>query len=64
MAEAPSAESLAIAMSAGLLVIVPGGIPADAIDLQRLTLEDAIRLLEKRGILSRGTSQFFIGEGI
>jgi len=64
VAEAPSAESLAIAMSAGLLVIVPGGIPADAIDLQRLTLEDAIRLLEKRGILSRGTSQFFIGEGI
>jgi hypothetical protein len=45
-------------------VIVPGAAPPDAIDLNRLTLEDAVRLLEKRGILSREASQFFIGDGI
>ncbi len=64
VAESPSPEALALATAAGLLVIVPGAVPPGAIDLQRLALEDAVRLLEKRDILSRGASQFFIGEGI
>ena len=64
VAELPSADALALATAAGLLVIVPGAAPPDAIDLNRLTLEDAVRVLEKRGILSRETSQFFIGDGI
>jgi sulfate adenylyltransferase large subunit len=64
VAESPSPAELALASAAGFILIVPAALPPDAIDLQRLTLEDAIRLLEKRGIISRGSSPSFIAEGI
>jgi riboflavin biosynthesis pyrimidine reductase len=68
VAESPSPGELALAAAAGFIVIVAsaadtGALP-DAIDLQRLALEDAVQLLEKRGVISRGSSPSFIAEGI
>jgi sulfate adenylyltransferase large subunit len=68
VAEAPSPGQLALAAAAGFIVIVAsaadtGALP-DAIDLQRLALEDAVQLLEKRGVISRGSSPSFIAEGL
>jgi sulfate adenylyltransferase subunit 1 (EFTu-like GTPase family) len=56
--------SLALAHAAGLIVIVTGAAPANAIDASRLATHEAIAALERRGILIGHEEQLLEGEGI
>ena len=56
--------ALALAKAAGLIVIVTGIGPADAIDASRLATHEAIATLERRGVLTGREEQLLEGEGI
>jgi len=62
------AGALALAKTAGLIVIVTSGAPSNAgitvIDAQKLATHEAISLLERRGILVEYEEQLLEGEGI
>jgi sulfate adenylyltransferase large subunit len=57
-------EALALAKSAGLIVIVTRGLPANALDARRLATNEAIAMLERRGVLIGHEEQLLQGEGI
>jgi sulfate adenylyltransferase large subunit len=57
-----SAQNLA--SLAGLIAIVIGGGPAGSVDLRRLATHEAVRQLERRGILTGHEEQLTEGEGI
>ncbi len=56
--------ALAIANAAGLIVIVTGSAPENAIDARRLATHEAIATLERRGVLTGREEQLLAGEGI
>jgi sulfate adenylyltransferase large subunit len=56
--------SAALANAAGLIVIVIGHAPAGAIDLRRVATQEAVRQLERRGVLTGHEEQLIEGEGI
>src|SRR5580700_1053543 len=56
--------ALTLAKAAGLLVIVTGTPPVNAIDARRLATHEAIAILERRGILIGHEEQLLEGEGI
>jgi sulfate adenylyltransferase subunit 1 (EFTu-like GTPase family) len=58
----PAAASLA--NSAGLIVILIGSVPAGAVDLRRMATSEAIRQLERRGVLAGREELLIEGEGI
>jgi sulfate adenylyltransferase large subunit len=58
------AAALALANAAGLIVIVTGAAPPNAIDAGRLATHEAIGILERRGILVGHEEQLVEGEGI
>jgi sulfate adenylyltransferase large subunit len=58
------APSLALAKAAGMIVIVTGIAPPNAIDASRLATQEAVTLLERRGILIGHEEQLLEGEGI
>jgi hypothetical protein len=53
-----------LANSAGLIVILIGQVPAGAIDLRRMAAHEAIRQLERRGVLAGREELLIEGEGI
>jgi sulfate adenylyltransferase large subunit len=55
---------LVLAKAAGLIVIVTGNPPANAIDARRLATHEAIAVLERRGVLVGHEEQLLEGEGI
>ena len=55
---------LAFAKAAGLIVIVTGTPPADAVDARRVATHEAIALMERRGVLIGREDQLLEGEGI
>ena len=55
---------LALAKAAGLIVIVTGTPPANAIDARRLATHEAIAVMERRGVLIGREDQLLEGEGI
>jgi sulfate adenylyltransferase large subunit len=63
VAEADPA-ALVLAHAAGLIVVVTGAAPANAIDARRMATQDAISTLERRGILIGHEEQLLQGEGI
>jgi hypothetical protein len=62
--ENADAATLALATAAGLIVLATGVAPPSAIDLRRLATHEAIRQLERRGVLSGYEEQLVEGEGI
>jgi hypothetical protein len=60
--EIPS--GLTLAKAAGLIVIVTGTPPANAIDARRLATHEAIAVMERRGVLIGREDQLLEGEGI
>jgi hypothetical protein len=56
--------ALAIASAAGLIVIVTGSAPENAIDARRLATHEAIATLERKGVLTGRDEQLLAGEGI
>jgi sulfate adenylyltransferase large subunit len=56
--------SLALAKTAGLIVIVTSAPPANAIDARRLATHEAVVVLERRGVLTGHEEQLLEGEGI
>jgi riboflavin biosynthesis pyrimidine reductase len=58
------AEAQSLAKAAGLIVIVVGEAPAGAIDLRRVATHEAVRQLERRGVLVGHEEQLTQGEGI
>jgi sulfate adenylyltransferase large subunit len=56
--------ALALARSAGLIVIVTGVAPPNVIDASRLATHEAVALLERRGVLIGHEEQLLEGEGI
>ncbi len=60
----PDSGALALAKSAGLILIAVASVPPGAIDLRRLATNEAIRQLEKRAALSGHEEQLIEGEGI
>jgi sulfate adenylyltransferase subunit 1 (EFTu-like GTPase family) len=63
MADA-DANGLALARAAGLIVIVTGAVPNNALDARRLATHEAIGVLERRGVLIGHEEQLLQGEGI
>jgi hypothetical protein len=57
-------SGLTLAKAAGLIVIVTGTPPADAIDARRLATHEAIAMMERRGVLIGREDQLLEGEGI
>jgi sulfate adenylyltransferase large subunit len=57
-------NALGLARSAGVIVIIAGPGPANAIDAGRLPTNEAISLLERRGVLVGREEQLVEGEGI
>jgi hypothetical protein len=57
-------SGVALAKAAGLIVIVTGTPPANAIDARRLATHEAIAVLERRGVLVGREEQLLEGEGI
>jgi sulfate adenylyltransferase large subunit len=53
-----------LAHAAGMIVIVIGKLPEGALDLRRLATQQAIRMLERHGILTGHEEQLIQGEGI
>ena len=62
--ESADLETLKLAKAAGLIVIVTGVAPANAIDAGRLAPNEALSLLERRGVLVGREEQLGAGEGI
>ena len=60
----PDAAALALGNAAGLIVIVTGAVPENAIDARRLATHEAIATLERRGVLIGHEEQLLAGEGI
>ena len=58
------AASQAVARAAGLILIVIREVPDDALDFRRTATHEAIRQLERRGILLGHEEQLIEGEGI
>jgi hypothetical protein len=58
------AESQALANAAGLIVIAIGEAPSGAIDLRRVATHEAVRQLERQGVLVGHEEQWTEGEGI
>jgi hypothetical protein len=56
--------ALALANAAGLIVIVTGVGPANALDASRLATHEVIAILERRGVLIGREEQLLEGEGI
>jgi sulfate adenylyltransferase large subunit len=56
--------ALAMAHAAGLIVIVTGAAPVQAIDASRMATHEAIAALERRGVLIGHEEQLLEGEGI
>ena len=52
------------AIAAGMIVIVIGHVPYGSIDLRRIATQEAVRLLERRGILTGHEELLIEGEGI
>jgi bifunctional enzyme CysN/CysC/sulfate adenylyltransferase subunit 1 len=52
------------AIAAGMIVIVVGHMPYGSIDLRRIATQEAVRLLERRGILTGHEELLIEGEGI
>jgi hypothetical protein len=57
-------SGLALAKAAGLIVIVTGTPPVNAIDARRLATHEAIAVMERRGVLIGREDQLLEGEGI
>jgi hypothetical protein len=57
-------RNLALARAAGMIAIVTGAVPPGAIDVRRMATNEAIGMLEKRGILGGHDEQLLQGEGI
>ena len=53
-----------LAFAAGMIVIVIGKVPEASIDLRRIATQEALRQLERRGILTGHEEQLIEGEGI
>ncbi|HVY94721.1 MAG TPA: hypothetical protein VHA14_18290, partial [Bryobacteraceae bacterium] len=62
--ESADAQSAKLAKAAGLIVIVTGAAPANAIDARKLSPVEALSLLERRNVLSSREEQTGLGEGI
>jgi sulfate adenylyltransferase large subunit len=60
----PGEASIALARSAGMIAIVAGETDIPAIDARRLATNEAIGLLERKGILVGHEEQLLEGEGI
>jgi sulfate adenylyltransferase large subunit len=58
------AGTLALAHAAGLVVILVGQAPAGTVDLRRVATQEAVRQLERRGVLMGHEEQLIEGEGI
>ena len=58
------AQSAQLAKAAGLIVIVTGTAPANAIDVKKLSPSETLTLLEKRSVLVSREEQTGSGEGI
>jgi hypothetical protein len=56
--------SSASCSTAGLIAIVIGTVPEDAIDLRHVAPHEAVRRLERRGVLTGHEEQLIEGEGI
>jgi sulfate adenylyltransferase large subunit len=57
-------NSLSLAKSAGLILIVTGAAPEHAIDAKRLATHEVVAILERRGVLIGHEEQLLEGEGI
>ncbi len=57
-------DALALAKAAGLIVIVSGLVPPNAIDASRMATHEVIAILERRGVLIGREDQLLEGEGI
>jgi len=62
--ESADYETAKLAKAAGLIVIVTGIAPPNAIDAGRLAPNEALSLLERRGVLVGREEQLGAGEGI
>ena len=62
--ESADYETAKVAKAAGLIVIVTGMAPPNAIDAGKLAPNDALHLLERRGVLVSREEQMGSGEGI
>src|SRR6185312_8191641 len=62
--EGANEQSAQLAKAAGLIVIVTGSVPANALDVRNLSPVEALTLLEKRGVLVSREEQTGSGEGI
>ena len=62
----PEADTaaLALANAAGLILIVTGAAPPNAIDASRMATHEVISILERRGVLIGREDQLLEGEGI
>jgi sulfate adenylyltransferase large subunit len=58
------AAALELAKAAGLIVIVTGFAPPNAVDASRLATHEVIGILERRGVLTGREEQLLEGEGI
>ncbi len=66
VAVASHAEPAAVALAhnAGMILIVPGAAPANAIDARKLATHEIVVALERRGVLIGHEEQLLEGEGI
>jgi hypothetical protein len=62
--EGADAQSVQLAKAAGLIVIVTGGTPANAVDARKLSPVETLSLLERRSVLVSREEQTGSGEGI
>ncbi len=62
--EEADAETAVLAQAAGLIVLATGPVLPGAIDLRRLATHEAIRKLERAGVLAGYEEQLVEGEGI
>ena len=58
------AGAAALANASGMIVILIGQAPAGTIDLRRVAVQEAIRQLDRRGVLTGREEQLTEGEGI
>ena len=58
------AGAASIANASGMIVILIGQAPPGTIDLRRVAMQEAVRLLERRGVLTGREEQLTEGEGI
>jgi sulfate adenylyltransferase large subunit len=57
-------DAMVLAKAAGVIVIVTGTLPTEAIDARRLATHEVVAALERRGVLVGREEQLLEGEGI